>query len=332
MNDLNLVDFLEPYLTSKFSDFKISGQNMMTNCIFCNDYKKKLGVHLNSGQYHCFICEAKGEFVSLYAKLENMSVFQAQIHLNYKTFLAEPKPKQSTKTVVSVSSLEDEINTFDPLNLESHDSDCTLTQKAWCYLYSRKLFDLQNLENNSFYICKEGRFSNRLILPYIYKQHILYFQGRSLIEGLKPKYLNLDASYGVRSADILYPFLLSSREIVVCEGPIDARSLQLQGVNATCTTGCSMSNNQIEILKNWGGKIIIGYDNDSAGLRGIEEVDKLRKRKNMSPIHFCHPPSGFKDWNEAHVANVDLKSWVRETTKEYRFENIILEKLSQLEM
>ena len=310
----------------------MSGQNFMTNCVFCDDYKKKLGIHMDSGQYHCFICDAKGEFVTLYAKLENISVFQSQVQLNYKTFLAELKPAKSYNTVMSVSSLEDEINTFDPLNLESHNSDCALTQRAWCYLYSRKLFDLKNLENNNFYICKEGRFANRLILPYIYKQHILYFQGRSLLEGLKPKYLNLDASYGVRSADILYPFELSQKEVVVCEGPIDARSLQLQGVNATCTTGCSMSNNQIDILKNWGGKIIIGYDNDSAGLSGIKFVDKLRKRKNMGPIYVCHPPKGFKDWNDAHINKVNLSEWVKNNTVKYEFDSIIQDLLRNLEM
>ncbi len=331
MNSINLVDFLEPYLVSKFTNYKLSGQNFMTNCPFCDDYKRKLGVHLDTGQYHCFICDARGEFVSLYSKLENISVFQAQIQLNYKTFLAKPK-EANAKKVVSINSIEDEINTFDTVTLESFDSPDSLVQQAWCYLYSRKLFDLHNLDNNSFYIGRQGKFDNRLIIPYIYKQHILYFQGRSLLEGVKPKYLSLDASYGVRAADILYPFELNSKEVVVCEGPIDARSLQLRGVNATCTTGCSMSNNQIEILKNWGGKIIIGYDNDKAGLRGIEEVDKLRRKKNMPPIHVCHPPKQHKDWNAAHIENVNLSEWVASNTFEYKFENIIEEKLRQLEM
>ena len=134
----------------------------------------------------------------------------------------------------------------------------------------------------------------------------------------------------MRSADILYPFQLSSTELVVCEGPIDARSLQLQGVNATCTTGCSISNNQIEILKQWNGKIIIGYDNDEAGLKGIEMVDRIRRKKNMQPIYVCHPPKPYKDWNEAHVAGVNLKEYISFNTKQKNFFTSLSEQLEAI--
>ena len=40
----------------------------------------------------------------------------------------------------------------------------------------------------------------------------------------------------------------------------------------------------------------------------------------METFSVCPPPSGFKDWNEAHMANEDLFQWVTEKTTAYDFE------------
>jgi len=99
-------------------------------------------------------------------------------------------------------------------------------------------------------------------------------------------------------------------------------------VNATATIGSSISLRQAEILSTFKGKIVLGYDNDAAGQRGVDKFDRTRKELRMDGFEVCPPPSGFKDWNEAHVADEDLFQWVMEKTASYDFEYQISNQLN----
>ena len=87
--------------------------------------------------------------------------------------------------------------------------------------------------------------------------------------------------------------------------------------------GCSVSEHQVELLKDFKGKIIIGYDNDDAGQRGVNKFDYLRKLKRMADLYICHPPSEVKDWNEAHMKSFNLRSFVEMRTKKYDYDYLI---------
>ena len=118
--------------------------------------------------------------------------------------------------------------------------------------------------------------------------------------------------------------------MVVCEGPFDAISLQIKGVNATCTMGCSVSEHQVEALKDFTGRIIIGYDNDEAGKRGVGKFDYLRRIKRMADVYICHPPSEVKDWNDALMKGIDLQGFVDLRTIKYDYDYLINHLLTTL--
>ena len=101
---------------------------------------------------------------------------------------------------------------------------------------------------------------------------------------------------------------------------MDAISLQLQGVNATATIGSSVSGRQAEIFSTFSGRIILGYDNDKAGQRGIEKFDLLRKQRRMENFYVCPPPFDCKDWNQAHVSGKNLKDWILDNQAVYDFD------------
>ena len=123
-----------------------------------------------------------------------------------------------------------------------------------------------------------------------------------------------------KPSDILYPYDEGEDYLVVCEGPLDALSLQRKGINATATIGSSISPRQAEILSTFKGKVILGYDNDEAGQRGIDKFDRTRKEMRMASFEICPPPSGYKDWNEAHMAGEDLFSWIMDKSQSYDFD------------
>lgn len=319
MVDMNIVNphYIREYITQKFGDVgKLSANDVefiMPSPYIENDWKKHFSINLTTGLWQDFKSGESGNFIKLYSYLENVTFRQAKTKLVLDSFFLDTPTEY---TPVPVKAEEPELI---PVDINSHDSKDELVQKAWCLLFDRKLFNLKEEEQDPFYVCKEGRYAGRLIIPFREEGRIYYYQARSL-DGRKPKYLNPESEIGVKPSEILYPYNESEDYVVVCEGPLDALSLQLQGINATSTMGCHISRIQGEMLKESNVKIILGFDDDTAGLRGVESFEKLRKSLRMPSFHLCTLPRGYNDWNEAHQENFDLYAWVTEKTQEYNFE------------
>ena len=118
--------------------------------------------------------------------------------------------------------------------------------------------------------------------------------------------------------------------LVVTEGPLCSRSLQLQGVNATSMLGCKPSVTQWKTISRFPGKIIIGFDNDWPGQQGLIHCEELRKELCKPPIYSCQPPEGCKDWNDAHIKKIALRDYIEENHKAVSWDNDIIDSLSSL--
>ena len=267
-----------------------------------------MSINIDSGLWQCFKTGRTGNFTSFYAHVENVPYFRAQRDLLIKNFefLGEEVPEldrpTQTHTELDTSKLE-------PISLSSAYSDNKDILLAWSFLFGRKLFDETSEEKDPFYLCMHGKFHNRIIIPFRKDNVVYYYQGRTVCDA-RPKYLNPSTEIAPKPSNILYPYDEEADMLVVCEGPLDALSLQLNGVNATCTIGSSVSPTQAEALSTFKGRIIMGFDNDAAGKRGIEKFDILRRERNMNKFDVCFPPEKYKDWNDAHVANEDLNSYI----------------------
>jgi len=327
---MNIIvpQYIRDYLTEKFEEnYRLSSSNdeMIVPSLFVpDDYKRHMSVNLNTGLWQCFKSGNKGNFIQLYAYLEGITYNKAESAILFKELLDGevfsapkelPKKKHNPKR-------QEELGLI-PVTVDSYESENSLIQKAWAFLYERGLFNLNpDVEfSPTYYIATKGIYRNRLIIPFEYNSQIFYFQARTLADET-PKYLNATGDWPKSSA-VLYPYDTEADHLVVCEGPLDAISLQLQGVNATCTLGCSISDLQVEELKSFEGKIIVGYDNDAAGKKGVNRFDYLRRLKRMADLHICHPPSEVKDWNEAHMKSIGLKRFVELRTTKYDYDYLV---------
>ena len=289
----------------------------MESLFVSNDWKKHMSVNVDSGLWQCFKTGRSGNFIRLYAEEEGIPYFKAQRDLIIKNFefLGEEVPELDTPE----QQLELDTSKLIPINLDSVDSDNKKEVDAWNFLFGRALFSLNEEEEAPFYLCTEGRFADRIIIPFKSEDTVFYFQARAIYDQ-SPKYLNPSTEIAPKPSDILYPYDEDEEYLVVCEGPLDALSLQRKGINATATIGSSVSPRQAEILSTFRGKIILGYDNDEAGQRGIDKFDRTRKEMRMTGFEVCPPPSGYKDWNEAHIAGEDMFSWIMDKSQAYDFE------------
>jgi len=290
----------------------------MPSIFTTNDWKKHFSINTETGLWQDFKVGKSGNFIHFYARMENMSYRKAKGVLLFKDLEYEEPVKVIKKQESRITEFPNFLEEGVPIHLGSHENSNELIQKAWCLLYERKLFNLAIDEHHPFYLATSGRYKNRLIIPFKNASgDMFYFQARALKDE-RPKYLNpIDSP--VKPSHILYPFDESQGSVVVCEGPLDAISLQLQGVNATCTMGCSISDTQISMLRDFPGDIIVGYDNDSAGSRGLLKFEDLRRYHRMPNIFVCPPPKPYKDWNDAHINDVDLKSYVANSMIRYDF-------------
>ena len=284
---------------------------IVPSIFIADDYKRHMSINLDTGLWQCFKSGNKGNFIQLYAFLEDLTYNKAEAEILFKELEDPTQPKLVIKKATpnnSTKNLE-----LVEVTLGDYDTTRPLVQRAWAFLYERGLFNLET-QDSTFYV---SEVNGRLIIPFSHEGNLFYYQARAL-EDETPKYLNPSEGWP-KPSNILYPYDEEEDHLVVCEGPLDAISLQNQGVNATCTMGCSVSDHQMEQLKDFEGKIIIGYDNDAAGKRGVNRVDYLRRIKRMADIYICHPPLEVKDWNEAHVKGFNLREFVDNHTKRYDY-------------
>ena len=328
--------FIKDYVTEKLKcDYRISSNNrelMMPSIFIEGDYKRHMSINLENGLWQCFKTGNQGNFIKFYSLVENISYRSAESKLLFQGLEEGVWDlwNETTKKTDAPTEIRTKLDTsgFIPVNVDSYDSSNQLAIRAWKFLMDRKLFNLKEHEEDPYYIAVDGRYRGRLIIPFKdYEGEIFFFQARSLMNGVEPKYLNPSSENGVKSSNILYPFDFEREHLCICEGPADAISLNLNGLNATCTVGSTISHVQMQTLREFEGRIILAYDNDEAGQRGIEKFESLRKKYIMPTFSICTPPMKYKDWNEAHQAGEDLYEWFTEKTYEYNFENKSLNSL-----
>lgn len=252
--------------------------------------------------------------------LEDITYRRAERKILIDTLLLEDSEKVNIPLQPKSGSLE--LPELVPLNINSHDSPNPKIVKAWNFLFGRKLFQTNFLVEDQYYFCLSGAYRDRIIIPFRNEDKLFFFQARSLSNEFKPKYLN-PQSTAAKSSHFLYPFDKDSEYVVICEGPLDAISLQLQGVNATCTMGCHVSHQQASELLDFDGNIILGYDNDDAGRQGVASFEKLRKKNLMAKFSVVYPPEGTKDWNDAHIKDINLKQYVTKNWEVYDYDYIV---------
>jgi DNA primase len=81
-----------------------------------------------------------------------------------------------------------------------------------------------------FYVSDNEKWIGRVIIPYIFREKIVYWQARSMDETITPRYKNpsIDKENLFFNMDEIYRY--TDEPLFVTEGPLDARSIGKNGV------------------------------------------------------------------------------------------------------
>ncbi len=315
------------YIYSKFEDYKYypGSAELTVNSIFTHDSKLKLSINMDTGLWRCFLTGKKGNIFQLYMELENTSYKKSLDYFSLKILNNIDFDYEDTERVRELNSLHIPSNWIE-ITVSSFESDDPDITEAFMYILNRKLFSYK-VAGQRFFISKspeDETLLGRIIIPIIDSEEMYFYTARSL-HNQYPKYLHSD--HLTKPSNILYPFDYSKPYVLVTEGIMDAISLQVQGINATCVFGTSVSQIQMDLLAQYGGNIISGFDNDNAGIAALTRFNKQRKLKNMWDLYVLELPTGCNDWSEAHERNVNLTKHLEDNVKPYDFYYLTLSSL-----
>ncbi|EQB7663297.1 DNA primase [Campylobacter jejuni] len=292
---LNIVDIIENYI-----EVKKQGSSFVCICPFHADKNPSMHINPIKGFYHCFACKAGGDafkFVMDYEKLSFADAVEKVASLGNFT-LSYTKEKQENKK--ELKSILPSLNAYFKDNLKHH-------KEVLTYLYQRALNDkdiakfelgfagasedsirlLQNQkipledamsvgalkkdENNEFY----ASFIWRITFPiYDHKDLLVGFGGRTLNPNVPAKYVNSPQNILFDKSRIFYAFniakenIAKKKEIIVCEGYMDAIAFHKAGFNnAVAVLGTALTEHHLPLIRRYDAKVILCFDNDEAGLK-----------------------------------------------------------------
>ncbi|EAI6102075.1 DNA primase [Campylobacter jejuni] len=292
---LNIVDVIENYI-----EVKKQGSSFVCICPFHADKNPSMHINPTKGFYHCFACKAGGDafkFVMDYEKLSFADAVEKVASLSNFT-LSYTKEKQENKK--ELKSILPSLNAYFKDNLKHH-------KEVLTYLYQRSLNDkdiakfelgfagasedsirlLQNQkisledamsvgalkkdENNEFY----ASFIWRITFPiYDHKDLLVGFGGRTLNPNVPAKYVNSPQNILFDKSRIFYAFniakenIAKKKEIIVCEGYMDAIAFHKAGFNnAVAVLGTALTEHHLPLIRRYDAKVILCFDNDEAGLK-----------------------------------------------------------------
>ncbi|EOJ2139927.1 DNA primase, partial [Campylobacter jejuni] len=281
-------------------EVKKQGSSFVCICPFHADKNPSMHINPIKGFYHCFACKAGGDafkFVMDYEKLSFADAVEKVASLSNFT-LSYTKEKQENKK--ELKSILPSLNAYFKDNLKHH-------KEVLTYLYQRALNDkdiakfelgfagasedsirlLQNQkipledamsvgalkkdENNEFY----ASFIWRITFPiYDHKDLLVGFGGRTLNPNVPAKYVNSPQNILFDKSRIFYAFniakenIAKKKEIIVCEGYMDAIAFHKAGFNnAVAVLGTALTEHHLPLIRRYDAKVILCFDNDEAGLK-----------------------------------------------------------------
>jgi DNA primase len=231
----NVISFFE----ENNIEFHTSGKNVTKgwteiNCPFCSDPSFHLGINLESGLFHCWICGAKGGPSILIKRLLNVSYSEAQRIENEFTSFKKQEQEQNKEIISKIEFPKGLEKNFPSYHKE--------------YLIKRN-FDPDYIINQyQLKACLRlgGDFAYRIIIPIIIDNQIVSYTARDITEKAKYKYKHLSNEKSIiQVKDCLYNIDTVKDKCIIVEGVIDVWRI---GDAAIAMFGLEYTIRQLNIL------------------------------------------------------------------------------------
>lgn len=333
-DSVSIIDIYNTYMGTKYSLDFVKRNNI--KCPFHDDAKASARIYLDTNTLFCFSCNehfSPVKFIQMYTKCtseeaKKIACAIGGIEYKPKAPLSEEE-KLFYKVYEYTAGLFHFICTDDYFIKRGFSKDVITKYKlGFCptvfnVKFSDKPVTLKELLVNQFkdipvelldsfqlYDFKGvSRYAERYTFPIFDKYgRVVGFTGRAKGD-IEPKYYNTSSKVKYfDKSNLLYNYhvAIESPLVYVVEGTADALSLISSGItNVVAPLGTAFTEEHIKLLA--GKQIVLSLDNDKAGLNTMYKLII-----NNPTIHFSVLLlKGYKDFNEALVAGVNLSDIVK---------------------
>jgi len=279
------------------------------NAVCCDDKRQRGGFIVNGGDavsYHCFNCGFKCSWQPGRHISQKMNKFMRDLNIP-DDIISQLRLEALRLDDNNTAEIRSIIPKFDARALPM-DSQLITTLldnppekliPVLEYMVSRRIYP----EDFPFYWTPKVGFSNRLIIPFLYKNEIVGWTARA-INDAQPKYLSEQQPGYVFNLDRQQ----DDREfVIVSEGPFDALS-----INGCALLGAEIKDSQNWLLKQLGKELVLVPDRDHEGPKTVDRAIELGWSVSMPDW-----PPGIKDINDAVIKLGQLATlWLIVNSKE----------------
>lgn len=332
----NIVQVISSYLP-----LTQRGKNYFGVCPFHEDHSPSMSVSEEKQIYKCFSCGAAGNVFTFVSDYENVNFIEAvkivadKCGLVFKGKIANKSKSKSNKIEYEIMDLslkyyQNNLNTeygtkakeylkersLDEETIKEFNIGLALDQNhSLNGLLTSKKYDIETLvslglvNRNGAYL--NDVFVNRIIFPiHNLEGEPIGFTGRIYNTSDKnvAKYMNSKESVIFKKGKILFNYhrakkeIAKKREVIIVEGNMDAIRMSSSGIkNVIALMGTSLTSNQVDIIKSLRAKIILMFDNDSAGEIATFQNGNILQSAGLTP--YVVRLSGEKDPDEYIIKN-----------------------------
>ncbi len=272
--------------------------------IYEQDTKYKCYISLSNFQFCDFKAGVSGSCYTLFRDIlgveSNREVLR-YVMKNYGAGMFLQAEQQINKEPESSNNIIEEFNVLEkPVYFKDKDKVGPYGKRCLRYLLDRKI-SVDYIRQLGYVYNPSSKFSKRIVIPYIEDGRMAYFQARAIDKNNALRYLNpagLDTKAFVFNYD-----KLNDDELIICEGPFDAMSMDEQTASCMCSGDLS-SKQLIKIFSKVKPKTIIYVpDQDETGMKKMDgNIKRIYTYADYSPkILVFNTPEGCKDLNEMKV-------------------------------
>ena len=281
-------------------------------CPFCHHHKKKLQINLQTQQWHCWVCDAKGKRIQ--RLLKRLHVDSHKLKKIYEIY-------GDDYVVYSNNTEEEKVE----LRLPSEFQSLLIEPKGINPLfgkvkeYARKRgISEGDIKRYNIGYCDSGHYANRIIIPsYDNNNRLNYFIARSVFDEEKFKYKNPPVSKNV----IMFENQINWNEpITLVEGVFDAMAVKRNAIPLLGKFVPKTLNDTIYKKEVKGINILLDEDAQEQALRyTVQYQNQGITTKNIKPTDKDASDMGFSE------VNTKLKE-----SEQTQFVDIISQKLKSL--
>jgi len=293
-----------------------SGRHLVGHCPFHEDRTPSLVVYPHNQSWWCFGCETGGDVFKFVMMIERVRFPEAVELLAGRKLKPRRIPPPAPAKPILEAVLTEEHFAVLTAAMEAYHAALMARPDLLLYLAGRGIdgeavkrhrlgyasgkhlvrylrfrgWDVQLAADLGLIGPKGEFFRERIVIPEIRGDRVIYLAGRALKPYQKAKYLHLPGApkpiYGLE-------YIQGRHEVFVTEGPFDWMTLTGWGYPACALLGHSVKKDQERHFES-ATRIYLCLDNDQAGKKGTRELCRLWGKRARPVPHL----KGVKDINE----------------------------------